>query len=146
MMKMAPTPRQVNNHTPQTSSALLRQPCLFFLLSKHAEVQRSIKTRCPLETRDGSWHLYLQELGVDLELGGGAALLLGGLLALLDALEEVVDGPRDDTQVLVRDVDVEACPHGVGLPRARLQDREEEKLARGRHERRCSTLKLAYKM
>lgn len=91
-------------------------------------------------TRDGSWHSYLQELGIDLELGGGAALILGGLPALLDALEEVVDGSRDDAQLLVQDVDVEARPHGVGLPRARLQEQEEEKL---KPERRSSALKLA---
>lgn len=60
--------------------------------------------------------LYLEELGVDLKLGYGASLLLGGLLALLDTLEEVVDGAGDDTQLLIRDVDVEARPHGVGLP------------------------------
>jgi len=70
---------------------------------------------------------YLEELGVDLELGGGASLLLGGLAPLLDALVEVVDGTRDDAQLLLADVDVEARAHGVGLPRARL-DRQEETL------------------
>lgn len=59
---------------------------------------------------------HLQELGVDLELGGRAALLLGRLPALLDAFEQVVDGSRDDPQVLVGDVDIEARPHCVGLP------------------------------
>lgn len=93
-------------------------------------------------TRDGSWHSYLQELGVDLELGGGAALLLGGLPALLDALEEVVDGSRDDAQLLVQDVDVKARPHGVGLPRARLQEQEEEE-EELKPQRRSSASKLA---
>lgn len=68
--------------------------------------------------------LYLQELGVDLELRYGPSLLLGGLPALLDALEEVVDGAGDDAQLLVWNVDVKARPHGVGLPRTRLQEEE----------------------
>lgn len=59
---------------------------------------------------------YLEELGVDLELWYGASLLLGGLSALLDAFEEVMDGTGDDAQLLVDNVDVEARPHGVGLP------------------------------
>lgn len=83
----------------------------------------------------GSRGSYLQELGVDLELGGGAALLLGGLPSLLDALEQVVDGSRDDAQVLVGDVEVEARPHGVRLPRARLQEQEEEQTVQGESER-----------
>lgn len=60
--------------------------------------------------------MYLEELSVDLELGYGESLLLGGLSALLDALEEVVDGAGDDAQLLFDDVDVKARPHGVGLP------------------------------
>lgn len=70
---------------------------------------------------------YLQELGVDLELGGGAALLLGSLSALLDDLEQVVDSSWDDPQVLVGDVDIKTRPHCVGLSRARLQEPEEKK-------------------
>ncbi len=59
---------------------------------------------------------YLEELGVDFKLRYGASLLLGGLSALLDAPEKVVDSAGDDTQVFIRDVDVKARPHGVGLP------------------------------
>lgn len=60
--------------------------------------------------------VYLEELGVDLKLRYGASLLLGRLSALLNALEEVVDGAGDDTQLLIYDVDVKTRPHGVGLP------------------------------
>lgn len=67
---------------------------------------------------------YLEELGVDLKLGYRPSLLLSGLSALLDALEEVVDGSRNDTQLVVYDVDVKARPHGVGLPRTRLDGEE----------------------
>lgn len=45
--------------------------------------------------------VYLKELGVNLKLRYGASLLLGGLAAFLNALEEVVDGARDDTQLLI---------------------------------------------
>lgn len=62
----------------------------------------------------------LQELGVDLELGRRAALLLRRPAPLLDAPEEVVHGARDDAQFLISDVHVKARPHGVGLPGARL--------------------------
>lgn len=72
--------------------------------------------------------VYLEKLGVDLKLGHGAALLLRGLLALLDALEEVVDRPGDYTQLFIGDIDVEARPHGVGLPRACLDEKEEGKI------------------
>lgn len=58
----------------------------------------------------------LQELSVDLELGHGPSLLLGGLTTLLDAFEEVVDSTWNDAQLLVHNVDVEARPHGVRLP------------------------------
>lgn len=64
--------------------------------------------------------VYLKELGVNLKLRYGASLLLGGLAAFLNALEEVVDGARDDTQLLIWDVDVKACSHGVCLPWSRL--------------------------
>ena len=60
--------------------------------------------------------MYLEELCVDLELGDGAALLLRRLPPLLDASEEVVHGAGDDAQLLLRDVHVEARPHGVRLP------------------------------
>lgn len=43
----------------------------------------------------------LEELGIDLKLRNGAALLLGGLPPLLDALEEVMDGAGDDAQLLL---------------------------------------------
>lgn len=59
---------------------------------------------------------HLKELSVDLELGYGAALLLSSLTTLLDALEEMVDGSRDDAQLLICDVNVKASPHRVGLP------------------------------
>lgn len=68
--------------------------------------------------------VYLEKLGVDLKLGYGASLLLGGLSARLDALEEVVDGAGDDTQLLIPDVDVKPRPHGVGLPRTSLDGEE----------------------
>lgn len=68
--------------------------------------------------------VHLQKLGVDLKLGHGAALLLRRLPSLLDALEEVVDGAGDDAQLFIGDVDVEARAHGVGLPRARLDEQE----------------------
>lgn len=64
--------------------------------------------------------LHLQELCVDLELRNRPALLGGGLSPLLDPSEQVVDSPRNDTQLVVSDVDVEAGSHGVGLPRTRL--------------------------
>lgn len=54
-------------------------------------------------------------------------MLLGGLSAFLNALEQVVDGSRDDPQVLVGDIDIEARSHCVGLPRARLEQQEERK-------------------
>lgn len=60
--------------------------------------------------------MHLEELGVNLKLRHRASLLLGGLSALLDALEEVVDGARDDTKLLINDVHVKARTHGVGLP------------------------------
>lgn len=59
---------------------------------------------------------YLEELGADLELGNRASLLLSDSSALLDTFEEVMDGTGDDAQLLVYDVDIKPCPHGVGLP------------------------------
>ena len=64
--------------------------------------------------------LYLQELGVDLELRHGLSLLDGSLLALLYATEEVGNCPRDDSKLLVNEAHVETCAHGVRLPRTRL--------------------------
>lgn len=64
---------------------------------------------------------HLQELGADFELGCCHALTLRRPLALLDAAEEVADGPRDDALLILRDVHVEASAHGVGLPRTSLQ-------------------------
>lgn len=68
--------------------------------------------------------LHLQELCVDLELRNRPALLGGSLSALLDPSEQVVDGPGNDTQLVLSDVDVEAGSHGVGLPRTRLDTGE----------------------
>ncbi len=67
---------------------------------------------------------HLQELCVDLELWNRPALLRGGLSALLDPTEQVVDGPGNDTQLVLPDVDIEARSHGVGLPRTRLDEGE----------------------
>lgn len=58
---------------------------------------------------------YLQELGVDLELRHGSSLLFSGLLALLNAPEEVADRPGYDAQLLFPDVNIKPCTHGVGL-------------------------------
>lgn len=69
--------------------------------------------------------VHLQELRVDLELGDRPALLGGGLSPLLNPSEQVVDGSGNDTELVVSDVDVEACPHGVCLPRTRL-DKEQK--------------------
>lgn len=68
--------------------------------------------------------LYLQELCVDLKLRNGPALLGGGPSARLDPSEQVVDGPGDDAQLLLADVDVEAGPHGVRLSRACLDTKQ----------------------
>lgn len=64
--------------------------------------------------------LHLQELRVDLELRHRLALLGGGLSALLDPPEQVVDGAGNDTRLVLSDVDVEARSHGVRLPRTCL--------------------------
>lgn len=69
--------------------------------------------------------LHLQELCVDLELGNRPALLGGSLSALLDPSEQVVDGTRNDTQLVLLDADVEAGSHGVRLSRTRLRAGEE---------------------
>lgn len=60
--------------------------------------------------------LHLQELCVDLELRDRPALLGGGLSALLDPPEQVVDSPGNDTRLILTDVNIEASSHGVGLP------------------------------
>lgn len=69
---------------------------------------------------------HLQELCIDLELRNRPALLGGSPSPLLDPSEQVVDGPRNDSQLIVSDVDVEAGSHGVGLPRTRLDMKERE--------------------
>lgn len=68
---------------------------------------------------------HLQELCIDLELRNRPALLCGSLSPLLNPSEQVVDGPGNDAQLFLSDVDVEAGSHGVGLPRTRL-DMEEK--------------------
>lgn len=72
--------------------------------------------------------LHLQELCVDLELRNWPALLSGSLSALLNASKQVVDGPGNDTQLVLSDVDVEAGSHGVGLPRTRLDKGQKTEL------------------
>lgn len=65
--------------------------------------------------------LHLQELCIDLELRNRPALLCGSLSPLLYPLKQVIDGPGNDTQLVLSDVDVEASSHGVGLPRTCLE-------------------------
>lgn len=72
--------------------------------------------------------LHLQELCIDLELRNWPALLSGSLSAVLDASKQVVDGPGDDTQLVLSTIDVEAGSHGVGLPRTRLDKRPKTEL------------------
>ena len=64
---------------------------------------------------------HLQELGADFELRCCHPLALRRQLALLDAAEEVADGPRDDALLILRDAHVEAGAHGVRLTRTSLQ-------------------------
>lgn len=64
---------------------------------------------------------HLQKLGTDFELRCFHALTPCHPLALLNATEEVPDGPRDDALLLLRDVHVKASAHGVGLPCTSLQ-------------------------
>ena len=71
-------------------------------------------------------HTYLQELCVDLELGYRLALLCGGLPSFLNASEEVPDCPGNDAQLLLTDVHVKPCAHGVGLSRTSLGEREKK--------------------
>lgn len=71
-------------------------------------------------------HTYLQELCVDLKLGYRLALLCGGLPSFLNAPEEMSDCPGNDSQLLLTDVHVKPCTHGVGLPRTSLGEREKK--------------------
>lgn len=64
---------------------------------------------------------HLQELGADFKLGWLDAGLLGPHPPALDSLEQLVDGPRDDSLLVLAQTDVEARPHGEGLPRTRLK-------------------------
>ena len=67
---------------------------------------------------------HLQELGADFELWRVCARALGLVPAPLDALEELLDGARDDALLLHRHTQVKARAHRVRLPRARLEPHE----------------------
>lgn len=64
---------------------------------------------------------YLKELGADFKLWWLAAGLLGTFLPVLDSLKELMNGPRDDSLLLLAKTQIEARSHGVGLPRTRLK-------------------------
>lgn len=67
----------------------------------------------------------LEELSGDFELRWLAAGLLGTHPPVLDSLKQLVDCPRNDALLLLAQIHIEACPHGVGLPRTRLDMKEE---------------------
>lgn len=64
---------------------------------------------------------YLQELGINLELGYWASLFCCSLLSLLDAFEKVTDCSRDDAQLVFWYAHVKASTHCVRLPRTSLE-------------------------
>lgn len=80
------------------------------------EDSRSPGHRAEQRTEQGHSVTHLQELGADFELGCRHTLTLCHPLALLNAAEEVADGPWDDALLFLRDVHVEASAHGVRLP------------------------------
>lgn len=62
----------------------------------------------------------LYKLCIDFEIRGRDVVFLGFPPALLDPSEQVIHRPGNDPHLILREVDIKACPHGVRFPRTCL--------------------------